>query len=453
MAVTLNTTTSISDYFKSKGLASDYGTRETVYKNIGLEDRLGSYTGSVTQNPAFIKALGGYSDEQLKQALTGKVTLTAAAPTTPAPSTTTPTSFTNAQTAEGTDVYIGNPALNPQFSYPTPSSASSATSVAGSSGISASDALASIPGMPSTDEILGQVFASPGFQNFQQRQQLGSEFLSADAAREKQKLEQSSATKTQEFINSMGRKGLFFSGDTQSGIAQLAESLAASKLDVDRGLAKDLIEKDFDTRDRIYSDVEKIVKDAQAGRKEALDALNDVGLTVIGGKVVPTLAAQREERLIEAEDRVAAYQQANFELQQAKFEVSQAKSEQQMEIAIARLELAQERAENSKDELSVAEKRAEAVVSLNRNGLINYLKGGATPEEAAAAVAKDIVDGPTYEEIDVLGQQALLVEAQRLLGSGEVKVQTPEEVEEEVSQSFYSNLFGVTVSPNLQKEK
>ncbi|MBI3980966.1 hypothetical protein HY345_03120 [Candidatus Microgenomates bacterium] len=47
-----------------------------------------------------------------------------------------------------------------------------------------------------------------------------------------------------------------------------------------------------------------VIKDAQAGRKEALAALKDIGLTVVGNQVVPTLAAIKEERRVEEFERV-----------------------------------------------------------------------------------------------------------------------------------------------------
>lgn len=55
--VKLNTTSSITDYLKSVGKASDFGSRASLYKSSGLEERLGAYTGSPNQNSAFLKSL------------------------------------------------------------------------------------------------------------------------------------------------------------------------------------------------------------------------------------------------------------------------------------------------------------------------------------------------------------------------------------------------------------
>src|SRR3990167_791032 len=69
----LNTTSSITDYFKSIGLPSDFSTRQTVFNNLGLNKTLGQYVGSSNQNPNFLKTVSGYDPSVLQQALKGPV--------------------------------------------------------------------------------------------------------------------------------------------------------------------------------------------------------------------------------------------------------------------------------------------------------------------------------------------------------------------------------------------
>lgn len=307
----LNTTSSIVDYLKSTGKPSDFSSRENLYKSSGLEDRLGKYVGSSSQNNAFLKTLQTAPKTPVE--------------TTDASTVSTPTTTTLASGVTTTAKQPAAPAAPPTV---------------GNSGITATDALASIPGVPSADDILGKVFASPGFQNFKEQQSLAGNLAIGSAEAEKAKLESQMSADTKKFIDSMGRRGLFFSGETQTGIASLAESLASSKLGVDRELAGKLLGADLKTQERIISDVESIVKDANAGRKEALDALNDVGLTVINGQVVPTLAAQREERAIASEERQAETAEFNRKATEERLRLA----EEAAVRAEARLQLAEDKA-------------------------------------------------------------------------------------------------------------
>lgn len=296
----LNTTTSIVDFLKSQGKPSDFGSREGLYKSSGLETRLGKYTGSPSQNQAFLKSLS-----------------TPAAPVTPTQEPPVPTS-------------------QPNPAPPAPE----APATIGNSGLSAAQAAASIPQAPSADEVLQSVLNSAGFQNFKQQSNVANEIDIGDAAAKKAELESKAASDTKAFVDKMGQRGLFFSGETSTGIQALAESLAASKLGVDRKLAGELLTSDLKTQERIISDVEKVVKDAQNGRKEAIAALEKVGLTIIGDEIVPTLAAQREERQVQAEERMSATAEAN----RAAAERRLALSEEAATRAEAYLRLAEDRA-------------------------------------------------------------------------------------------------------------
>lgn len=322
MALQLNTTTSIVDYLKSTGQASDSKSISSLYTSSGLADRLGTYVGSGSQNTALLKSLSSKTSSSAIPPVSSIDT-----------SSFTPealTAFNNAK------ALIPGQATQPQQQQPPP------PPTIGSSGITAEQARSSIPQTPSAEEILNSVLSSAGFQNFQQRQQLGKTLATGEAEAQKAKLESQTASDTKQFIDSMGRRGLFFSGETESGIKALVENLASSKLGIDRKLAGQLLESDFDTRDEILRQVEGIVKDAQQGRKEAISALEKVGLTVIGDQVVPTLAASKEQRIIEQ-------QALQNEINAAKLELSMAKGDLAIQTATLRLERLQQQVVNNAD--------------------------------------------------------------------------------------------------------
>ena len=325
----LNTTTSITDFLKSQGKPSDFGSRESLYKSSGLEERLGKYVGSVSQNTAFLKNLstptstGALTQEQL-----------------------------DAQNAERGITQVNRDPAKVGVSIANESLSETGvdtnqTGNIGSSGITASQALSSIPGVPSTDEILGQVFNSPGFQNYMTGTQAQDAYDIGSASAEKQKLEGEAASNTRKFIDTMGRRGLFFSGETESGLQSLVESLATSKLGVDRKLANELIQSDVKTRNTIMNMVEGIVKDAQNGRKEAVSALEKVGLTIVGNQVLPTLAAQSAER---AERNAVLAQEREARLT--------ATTEFNQQATLARLELSEEAAKRAATSLQLSIDRA-----------------------------------------------------------------------------------------------
>lgn len=326
MALQLNTSTSIVDFLKSQNKASDYTSRQSLYNSLGLNERLGDYVSSGSQNIAFLKALNTPTQTQTVQ-----------------PTGTSIGSF------QGVPIYPGDvqaqvnqirqPATTPTTA-PAPAPTPTAPSTLGTSGLTATQAAASIPKAPSAEEVLNTVLNSSGFQNFQQRQSANTLYATGEAEAQKALLESKSAAATKDFINQMGRRGLFFSGETEGGIQALAESLATSKLGVDRALAKDLLEADFDTRDEILKQVEGIVKDAQQGRKEAISALEKVGLTVIGDQVVPTLAARNAELA-----------EANRQADNQRQDINQA-------IALEKLDLSEQAAQRAESYLRLAEERA-----------------------------------------------------------------------------------------------
>ena len=414
--LTLNTTTSIVDYLKSQGKASDYSSREALYNSTGLADRLGTYTGSSTQNTAFLKSLQTPTQ-------TGAIT----------PTTTTPTQ-TGTTLPSGVITTASQTPTAPETPAPTPT-----PTPTGSSGITATQALSSIPGMPSADEILNNVLNSSKFQNFQNQQNVATQLATGTAESQKAKLEADAKSDTQAFINSIGKRGLFFSGETGTGLQALAESLASSKLNIDRKLAGDLLQSDLKTKEEIINEVGALVKEAQKGRKEAIDALEKVGLTVIGDQVVPTLAAQREDRQVQAEERLAqtaAFNQAAT-LERLDF------AQQSAQRAEAYLQLAEERAANSSDPTKITLSDSDkASVTLYGHVLDQEVQNGATPQEALqVALGVAAAQGNT---LTTTNQVALLDYASKLSAEAAKKIE-----QDQTLNSMGSFLFSPTGTSTL----
>lgn len=57
MEIKLSTTTAIQDKMKVMGKDHSLRSRTTMFKDIGLEERLGTYVGSKAQNMAFMREL------------------------------------------------------------------------------------------------------------------------------------------------------------------------------------------------------------------------------------------------------------------------------------------------------------------------------------------------------------------------------------------------------------
>ena len=167
-------------------------------------------------------------------------------------------------------------------------------------------------------EIYNDLLASPEFKLFSDymtNKGLSDQAI-ADAA--KQALEVKYADDRTTLENSLANKGLAFSGIRGTQVRALATSLAASELDVDRKLATQVLDLDYDLKNTILDMVAAKVKEAQSGRQEALGALKDAGLTLIGNTLVPTLAAQSEARQEEAQTFSQNMQMANYNLNVAK---------------------------------------------------------------------------------------------------------------------------------------
>lgn len=165
-----------------------------------------------------------------------------------------------------------------------------------------------IPDIPSTEEMIADVLASPRLRIYRERLEQKGLAQEAVAAAMKDELETRYEADKSVLEQKLAERGLAFSGIRATQVKALADSLAASKLDVDRKIASQLLDMDDQLVDKVMDLVADRIKEAQEGRKEALGFLEDMGLTVnpLTGKLTPTLEAQRldlAEKQFEAEQR------------------------------------------------------------------------------------------------------------------------------------------------------
>lgn len=316
----LNVNTSIVDYLKSQGQTSDFASRVRLFREKGYESRLGTYTGSATQNVAFLRGLQGETKPITPTTPASTALKTAGAPQ---PTLGTP---------EATRAFLGLTAPTiPRENFPsgivapfrstagaflpTPEEElkkKEETKTEPPPDISATDSLAALglPEVPSESALLTKAFEQPEFKLFGERQALAKTTAETEAEVAKTELERKFGESKAELEESLGKRGLFMSGIRTKGVQQLIESLGASKLEVDRKTATKLLEQNLDLRAKVIDAVADVVKEAQAGRREAIQQLNTAGFAVVGNKLVPTLAERKaqagEERATRAELRAEA---------------------------------------------------------------------------------------------------------------------------------------------------
>jgi len=192
-------------------------------------------------------------------------------------------------------------------------------------GISASDIYPDIFGDesdPNEADLVNQWLKSPEGQLFldKQSKKQSDEFATAAAA--KQALDAKYRTDKTTLENNLAEKGLAFSGIRGSAVKALADSLAASLLKEDRDTASKLLDSDLDLRDAVLKGVADLAKEADAGRKEAIQQLNSIGYAVINGQLVPTLASRSADR---AED-AAARAERSLQLSERRLEIAEGKA-------------------------------------------------------------------------------------------------------------------------------
>lgn len=344
---TLNTGTSVIDFLKSTGKASDFNSRKSLYEASGLKDRLGDYTGSVNQNTAFLKQL---------QTSIGPVLPTGTE--TPAPVSTTPP-------PQKKESWVGRQSSD----FDTVNGVEGGGST---TNIGAYDALSALGySVPTADEVAGKALESTAFKTFQEGQEIKNFGIQSQSAEDKAKLEGQAASDTKKTIESFGSRGLFFSGMREEAVNSIVDALASSKLGVDRDVAQKLLEQGQATKEEFIKIASDIAKDAQAGNKQALDILEKQGLTIgLDGKtLVPTLAAKNAERAersaelaVQKEDRIAK------------------QADESARIANERLRLAEDNAARADARLALSE-AADARAQVKLDKLINDQALGASASE------------------------------------------------------------------------
>src|SRR3990167_5057237 len=183
-------------------------------------------------------------------------------------------------------------------------------------------------------DVTNQALMSPEFQLLLDR--INARDTSSVAAAEvlKQALETKFAGDKSNLEQKLSEVGLTFSVIRATQVKALADDLAASELAVDRKLASQLMDSNFDLKEAIMNIASDIIKDASKGREEAIAQLNKAGLAVVGNQLIPTLESQRQTLSAEMDA-------AKFELEQAKFVLSKAKTTADIEEANRRIDLAE----------------------------------------------------------------------------------------------------------------
>lgn len=138
-------------------------------------------------------------------------------------------------------------------------------------------------------------------------------------------------------ISKLASRGLIFSGAKKSGLASIDADEVAKTLGVDRKFALMIATG-------LESSAEKIVKDAQAGQRDAIASLRSLGYDInpITGRVEPTLAARNADATNERFAYGQEATQSRFEegqaATQARFEASQAATQARFNATQARLQ-------------------------------------------------------------------------------------------------------------------
>jgi len=284
-----------------------------MYSDLGFDKRLGEYQGSVNQNLSMLKQLQTETPKPVQ------------------PATEILSSYDTSQLKPGTDpdvlaalqptgqmTKVPTPAMNTSTALDTlgvkPTTTGSAASYLGTAITPGTDAevaaqvskidagkketgvTAPVSETPDETSMVDEWINSPEGQAFLNRQEISNLSESAKTAAAKQELEAKYQSDLASLDSKLNNIGMGRSGLKATQVAGLASSLAASLLGEDRALAVKLLEADADLRDAILQGVADLAKDADAGRKEAIQQLNAVGYAVIDGQLVPTLSARAGER-------------------------------------------------------------------------------------------------------------------------------------------------------------
>lgn len=384
---TIPAASSVVDYLNSNKQDSSFGARTKLYSEAGLDKRLGSFTGSSSQNLAlldFLKTKGAAPAQAapsaatnplapfsklaspftslvapLAKGLTPSATSAASIASQPKPSPLTggasgPIDFgqISMKTPTATDTFnfaqrpgVSTPADFSKLTVapaapPVTSATQVAQTIAPSTPAPSADGTAPVGGETATTTITSETIypsASPT------EGDLVNEFLTSEEGRmllEKRELGEMSDQMASEeakrlleakyqsdrttLEQNLAESGLAFSGIRNTQLKALSDNLAASELNLDRKLASKLLESNLTLREGILKGVEDLIKRAADKDKEAIQQLNAVGLAVVNGELVPTLASRNADRAAEQQEIANARAQANFELSERRLAISEA---------------------------------------------------------------------------------------------------------------------------------
>ncbi len=172
-------------------------------------------------------------------------------------------------------------------------------------------------GSKSEGDYLAEAMDSPEFDWFMKQYNLKGTNVAAQAEAAQDMLDSKYASDKANLEQKLSANGLAFSGIRASQVAGLAANLAASKLEIDRKMAMQVLDLDDSLMDTILSLVSEKVKEASEGKKEALGMLEDMGLTInpITGELTPTLAARTADLSAAREERVATTEQLRLQME------------------------------------------------------------------------------------------------------------------------------------------
>lgn len=225
---------------------------------------------------------------------------TPSTPTTPAASPTTDTTSPNVPDVANPETPIGqrDAAMQQQF------------------GVSASTILGEYT-PPSEAELVNEYLNSTEGQLLLEKQELQNQNAYAKAEAAKDALETKYAQEKESLENRLASSGLAFSGIRGTQVKALADSLAASTLEVDREFASKLLEADIRFRETVLDGVADLLGEAQKGRDDAIEQLNKAGYAVVGDQIVPTLSRENARK-----DDIRA--DANLAISQRRLELAEA---------------------------------------------------------------------------------------------------------------------------------
>jgi len=152
---------------------------------------------------------------------------------------------------------------------------------------------AGVPELELVDEWLNTTEGKLALEKYQ----LGNQQAEQAAEVAKEALETKYAQEKTSLEDKLAARGLAFSGIRATEVKALADSLAASQLNVDRTFANKLLDADIRFRETVLAGVADLISAANDQQEDAIKQLNLMGYAVVGGELMPTLSLQREMRI------------------------------------------------------------------------------------------------------------------------------------------------------------